>query len=113
MKKKRPRKRKNKVPMDSFNDEKLKEFIENEFSELGEVMIPLGFSNAFIGFCTSERGSKPCLVYDANKIIEVLMKRDEMSREEAIEYFEYNVESVQSSDGNHPLYIWSVPIQLD
>jgi hypothetical protein len=105
-KKRKPKK--SKLKPDSFLDEKLKEFIESEFPEIGEVMIPLGLSDAFVGFCTSERDST-CLVYDANAIIEVLMKRDEMTREEAIEFFEFNIESVKTSEGNHPLYIWGIP----
>jgi hypothetical protein len=106
MKRRRPKK--SKIPKDSFDDEKLKEFIENEYPELGEVMIPLGLSSAFIGICTTER-ERPCLVYDASRIIEVLMQRDEMTRDEAIEFFEYNIESVKTSEGNHPLYIWGLP----
>lgn len=104
-----PKKRKGKkkeIPKDSFSDEQLKAFIESEFPELGEVMIPLGFSEAFAGFSTSERAT-PCLVYDASKIIDILMSRDEMTREEAIEFFEYNIECVKTAEGNHPLYIWS------
>lgn len=106
-----PKKRKGKkkeIPKDSFSDEQLKAFIESEFAELGEVMIPIGLSEAFVGFSTSER-SVPCLVYDANKIVDILMKRDEMSRDEAIEFFEFNIEAVRTAEGNHPLYIWSVP----
>lgn len=105
-KKRKPRKKK--PQPDAFLDEKLKTFIENEYPELGEVMLPLGLSNAFIGFCTSER-SRPCLVYDANLIIQTLMERDEMTRDEAIEYFEYNIEAVRTAEENHPLYIWSIP----
>lgn len=106
MAKKKPKKNKKTLPSDSFSDEQLKTFIESEFPELGEVMIPLGLAEAFVGFCTSER-SNPCLVYDANKIIDILMNRDEMTRDEAIEFFEFNIEAVKSGDENHPLYIWS------
>jgi len=37
------------------------------------------------------------------------MERDEMTRDEAIEYFEYNIEAVRTAEENHPLYIWSIP----
>ena len=107
MKKKRKLK-KSKLSPDAFLDEKLKDFIETELPEIGEVMVPIGLSDALVGFCTSERNSA-CLVYDANAIIDILMKRDEMTREEAIEFFEFNIESVRTAEGNHPLYIWSIP----
>ena len=108
MAKRKPRKKKSDIQPDSFLDDRLKKFIEDEYPELGEVMIPLGLSNAFLGICTSER-SHPCLVYDANVIIQTLMERDEMTRDEAIEFFEFNIEAVKSADDNHPLYIWSLP----
>jgi hypothetical protein len=107
MKKRKPKK--DSTPKDSFSDQRLKDFIENEFGDIGEVMIPLGLAEAFVGFSTSER-DHPCLVYDANKIIEILVKRDEMTREEAVEFFEYNIECVKSAEGNHPLYIWSLQV---
>lgn len=107
MAKRKPKKKSNLKP-DSFNDDKLKAFIENEYPELGEVMIPLGLADAFVGFCTSER-EHPCLVYDASKIVQILMERDEMTRDEAIEFFEFNIEAVKSGDLNHPLYIWTIP----
>ena len=61
--------------------------------ELTYQDIPLlfadGFDKAIIGVSTSF--NKKSVAYDITKCINILIKRDKMSREEAIEYFEYNV----------------------
>ena len=54
-----------------------------------ELLIADGFDKAIIGVSTSF--NKMSVAYDTNKCIKILMSRDNMSREEAIEYFEYNV----------------------
>jgi hypothetical protein len=46
-----------------------------------------GFDNAVIGF--DEREER--LIYDVESCISILMKRDKMSYEGAIEYFDFNV----------------------
>ena len=48
-----------------------------------------GYEAALIGYVGST-GSLPVACYDYEKCIEILMKRDKMSREEAVEYFEFN-----------------------
>ena len=48
-----------------------------------------GFDKAIVG--VSRTFNKLSVTYDTNKCIKTLMSRDKMSREEAIEYFEYNV----------------------
>ena len=54
-----------------------------------ELLVADGFDKAIIGVSTSF--NKMSVAYDTKKCIEILMTRDKMSREEAIEYFEYNV----------------------
>src|SRR6056300_363410 len=51
-----------------------------------------GFDDCIIGFAEVWDGNKRFhrIVYDALKMVEVLMDRDGMSHEEAIEYFEFN-----------------------
>lgn len=56
-----------------------------------EALFADGFEDALIGFaCVFTKG--PVTVYDRDKCIEILMKRDEMSHEEAEEFFSFNVE---------------------
>ena len=44
---------------------------------------------ALIGFGT--RFNSPVTIYDLNKCIDILIKRDGMSQEEAMEYMDFNV----------------------
>ena len=46
------------------------------------------------------------LVYDAEKMRSILMKRDGMTSEEAREYIEYNVEGAYVGDET-PVYVWT------
>ena len=55
-----------------------------------ELLLADGFEAALIG--TGERWGQPTIaVYDREKCIEVLEKRDGMTQEEANEFFEFNV----------------------
>jgi hypothetical protein len=62
-----------------------------------------GFDDAILGYDPqSER-----VVYDAGWCVGVLMERDKMSYDEAIEYFEFNVSGAYV--GEHtPLFIYHV-----
>ena len=54
-----------------------------------EVLLMDGFDEAFIGY--SQRGNEPCLaVYSWSLIVDVCVKRDGMTAEEAVEYVDYN-----------------------
>jgi hypothetical protein len=46
-----------------------------------------GFEDALIGITV---GIEPVAVYDHDRMVEVCMKRDEMSQEEALEYISFN-----------------------
>ena len=54
-----------------------------------DVIVAVGFEDALIG--VGQQFNKAMAVYDRQKCIEILMERDGMSDEEAVEYFEYNV----------------------
>ena len=55
-----------------------------------EALLADGFEDAIVGIC--ERfGAVPVVAYDRDKCIEILMDRDGMEDEEAVEYFEFNV----------------------
>lgn len=49
-----------------------------------------GFEKAFIGIVESN-GAAPKACYDYDGCIEVLMSRDKMSYEDAVEFFDFNV----------------------
>jgi predicted methyltransferase len=57
----------------------------NKIKELDDISI-----DAIVG--TAERfGMHKVVLYDTTKCIDILMKRDKMTEEEAIEFFYYNV----------------------
>jgi len=65
--------------------------------EIGEVLVEKneealmadGFEDAFIGI--AQHFNRFCACYDYEKCIKVLIDRDGMTDDEAVEYFEYNV----------------------
>ena len=67
-----------------------------------------GFDEAIIGQACIWRnqGMHNVLVYDAEKMRSILMKRDRMTSEEAREYIEYNVEGAYVGDET-PVYVWT------
>lgn len=50
-----------------------------------------GFDVAFIGVATQCCGRPDVLVYDYDKCVKLLMTRDGMTKEEAMEYIDFNV----------------------
>ena len=56
----------------------------------GMVLLADGFHRAFIGLTTEWSGAMRS-VYDYDKCVDILMKRDDMTEEEAEEYMEFNV----------------------
>jgi hypothetical protein len=54
-----------------------------------EILLADGFEDALIGYC--QVFSKTIAIYDEAKCIGILMKRDGMSEEDALEYFSFNV----------------------
>jgi|TARA_R100001594_G_scaffold144506_1_gene193635 hypothetical protein len=50
-----------------------------------------GFDEAIIGVTYDMVVQKERLIYSVDKCVEILVKRDEMTSEEAIEYMDFNV----------------------
>jgi len=74
-----------------------------------KVILMDGFDEALIGF--SQRINEPLLaVYSWEKMVNVCVARDGMSREEALEYIEYNC--IGAWIGNQtPIIV--MPLELD
>ena len=64
-----------------------------------------GFDKAVIGLTHIRSVENPVIVYDAKKIIDILMKHDEMSYEEAIKYFEFKMQGTYVG-GQDPLFVF-------
>ena len=58
-----------------------------------------GFDPAVIGVSTNG-----CLVYDVETILEILMERNGWSYEDAVEYFDYNIDGAYVGERT-PIYV--------
>ena len=73
-----------------------------ELLEEEECLIADGFNEAVIGIVY---GVQPSAVYSVKKIVDILM--EDMSYEDAVEYFEYNVAGSYLGDKT-PLYVYDI-----
>lgn len=72
-----------------------------------DALMADGFEEAIIG--VAERCSQPALVvYDAERCIEILVERDNMSLNDAKEFFEFNTLGAWVGE-NTPLFLWRKP----
>ena len=68
-----------------------------------EALLADGFEDALVGVC--ERiGAMPVVAYDRNECVNILMDRDGMTYEEAVEYFEFNVVGAYVGEGT-PVFL--------
>ena len=58
-------------------------------SEKMPILLADGFEKAFIGL--GRQGPHRLAVYDYNKCVRILMKREDWSEEDALEWMEFNV----------------------
>ena len=66
------------------------EKFKEQLAEVNEEMVFFdGYEDALLGY-VERFGMPPLAVYDKDKCIEILMKRDGMTLEESIEFFEFN-----------------------
>ena len=49
-----------------------------------------GYDEAIMGI-VQRAGQEPVILYDTDKVLEILISRDEMTEDEAIEFFEFNI----------------------
>lgn len=58
-------------------------------SKTPTIYLASGLTEAFLGY--GEQGIYTVAVYDLEKCIQIFMKRDRMTREEALDHMSYNV----------------------
>lgn len=63
-----------------------------------ESMYPTDMKEAIIGY-VERFGMKPLVLLDKEKCLQILMRDGEMSRDEALEFFEYNTIGAWMSEG--------------
>ena len=57
-----------------------------------DLLLADGFNDAILGVAFDNASGEIRLVYSRKECLEILMKRDGMSEEEADEFFDFNVE---------------------
>ena len=68
-----------------------------------------GLDEAIVGV-GSRCGQEDMIVYNVDKVLEILMQRDGMSDTEAVEFFEFNI---QGSWQGEETPVWVRPCSLD
>lgn len=81
-------------------DDYLREYLLEAYGP--EVIIADGLSDAFV--CVVDVNGHDCCVYDRDKVIGILMKRDKMDSDMACEHFEFNIAGAKVGPGT-PLFI--------
>ena len=78
--------------------EDIVEYLQEQHPEIyTDILLADGFEEAFMGVSYSF-GSAPKACYDTRKCIDILQKRDGMTLDEAVEYFDYNVTGAYVGD---------------
>jgi len=78
----------------------------DELAELNpEALVADGFSEAYIGYA-AQFNAPPLAVYDSDKCVKILMERDGMDFDEALEFFEFNVLGAYMGKGT-PMFLVS------
>jgi len=65
-----------------------------------QFIIAIGFDNAIIGFDEDSQRA----IYSVKKIINILMKEERMSYDEALEWYSNYMASSRTSHKNEPIY---------
>jgi len=78
--------------------------LREEIAEINpEALLLDGFDEAIIGM--AERiNLGPVVAYDVEKILEIMIERDGMTYEEAMEFFDFNIQGAWMGDFT-PIYI--------
>ena len=74
--------------LEQLTNMSLREWV-SEFNE--EAVLADGFDEAFLGMVERYGISAPVALYDKDKCFQILVDRDGMTYEEAVEYFDFNV----------------------
>lgn len=68
-----------------------------------DTMLADGFEDAIIGLDTTNEVFR--VIYDRNKMVDILKSRDDMTTAQAMEYLEYNVFNTYVGEGT-PIYAY-------
>jgi hypothetical protein len=74
----------------------VKKYIEEEYPDYEDLVIFDGLDEAFIG--VGFVFTRPMVCYSKDIIISILMERDCMTYEEALEFFEFNIAGMYAGE---------------
>ena len=88
-------------------ENKITNYLEEHYPhDLDKILLADGFEDAFIGVVESF-GTAPKACYDLVQCLDILMVRDNMTYDEAVEYLEFNVTQAYVGE-NTPAFIHMV-----
>jgi hypothetical protein len=88
--------------------EELNQVVEEMLGEDETIMLADGFEDAFIG--VGRQFNQPFAIYDRGFCIDILM--EDMSEEEAEEYFEYNVQGAYVGEST-PVFVETLKLNKE
>ena len=88
----------------------IKPLYKNRISDDRQLLRADGLDDAVIGYCTNPSNNEYIVVYSIEKILKVLMKRDGMTEDDALEYFDFNIQGAYVGDRT-PIYVWEMDIK--
>ncbi len=88
--------------------EMLDDYVDENYPD-EDILIPDGFEEAFVGIAT--QFNKPIAIFNRQKCIEILCK--DMSYENAVEYFSYNVEGAYVGENTPAFLDFFIPSNLE
>jgi len=92
--------------MSEIKNQNKKSEIQEKLSEQYEnLLVADGLDDAIVGVTTVM--GNDLVIYSIGKIVEVLMKRDGMTREEALEFFDFNIGGAYMGEKT-PIYAWLI-----
>jgi hypothetical protein len=69
-----------------------------------EAILFDGYEEALVGVC-EQFGRPPVACYDYDLCIKILMERDGMSHEDAVEFFDFNSLGCCADEANNPVFV--------
>jgi hypothetical protein len=69
------------------------------------LIILEGFDSAILGVGESAGWDSPCIVYDYQKCLDVLVQKHDWEKEDAIQWMDYNVINAHMGEGN-PVFVF-------
>ena len=85
-------------------ENKITDYLEEHYPhDLDKILLADGFEDAFIGVVESF-GAAPKACYDLGQCLDILMVRDNMDYDEAVEYMNFNVTQAYVGE-NTPAFI--------